>query len=354
MSATTIERPASDKATRTASTASAFETVASLKLVVPAVRAIARYETALAMSPVRAGFGRALELVDASGAMQLDGHPVDVMAELIATERGRALSLARHLEARRQVRRELLAGEPDVAMVLRLASIETGAEMGFRTREVGAHDRDSLAAGQRLPRGADRLGAALADWLRFVTRGSGDMEPLLMIGIAHRRWLAFRPFTRANIALAQSLTALLLEAEAVMGEHGVLPLARRFSERTGRYRDALQAGATDEDRWLAFWLESVRASAADAREKLRHFEAHHANACARLSSVLGRELDETGRALVAAPVLRAVDLQRVTGLSRGTVARALDELVRAGHVRDLSGARERRCADDVLLRLLVD
>ena len=330
----------------------AAESVATLRLAVPAARALATLGEALARSPVGPSAIDAFALLDASAALAFDGRSIDARTVLGDPEGRDAAAARRHVEARREALRRERGRDPDVASVIALAGALAGAPVALREREPSAHERASLADGQRLPRGRERVELGLRAWLDFLVRSAGEAEPLIVVGEAYRRLLALRPFARGNVGLAQATTALLLELEGATSGW-TLPLGHRLLARAPRHAALLARGEREPDAWLGFWLESVRACAGDAQAALLAWERHR-EAVEEVARTTLR--DPPGRAALdalARPGFTTADLTDGAGLSRHAAKLVLGALERAALVQPAGAGRARHhVARDVLDALI--
>ena len=327
------------------------ESVATLRLAVPAARALAALGEALVRSSVSASAIESFALLDAAAGAAFDGRAADARAVLGDPDGREAAAARRGVEARRAAVLRGAGRDPDVGSVVALASALAGAPAALRDREPSVHERVSLASGQRLPRGRERVERGLRAWLDFLVRSAGEAEPLIVVGEAYRRLLALRPFARGNLGLAQALTGVLLELEGPTAGW-TLPLGHRLLGRRERHAERLAAGEAEPDAWLAFWLESVRACASDAHAALLVWERHRGAVASVASTAVRGPLDPAALEALSRPGLSATALVRA-GLTRHAAKHALDALEEASLVQDAGAGRARRhVARDVLDALI--
>ena len=328
------------------------ESVATLRLAVPAARELAVLGEALGRSAVGDSARDAFAMLDAAAALAFDGHDVDARAVLGDPE-GRDAGVARrHVEARGESLRRERGRDPDVGSMLALATALAGAPAELREREPSVHERASLVPGQRLPRGRDRIERALRAWLDLLVRSAGEAEPLVVVGEAYRRLLALRPFARGNLGLAQATTALLLELEGTTSGW-TLPLAHRLVARRERHARLLVRGEREPDAWLAFWLESVRACAAESRAALLAWERHRERVAGIVAEAVRAPLSDAALDALSRPGFTTAMLVDGTGLTRHGARLAVDALEASGRVQGVGAGRARHHVARDLLDALI-
>lgn len=329
------------------------ESVALLRLAIPAARELAALGEALVRSPAGESAVLAFALLDAAAAVAFDGHAVDPRA-VLGDPDGRDAALARrHLDARRRALARAGSGELDRTALEALASELGGAPAVLREREASAHERASLVPGQRLLRGRERVAGGLDGWLDFLARGAGEAEPLLVVGEAHRRLLALRPFGRGNPGLAHACTAVLLELEG-RTSGWTLPLAHRLLSRAPRQAEMLAGGEREHGIWLTFWLEQVRAVAAHAREALAAWESHRAAVASVVSGAVRGPLDDGVLEVLSRPGFTTANVVDGAGLTRHSARHALDALETASLVQPVGSGRSRHHVARALLDALLE
>ncbi len=316
------------------------ETVPLLRLAVAAARELAALDEALARSPAGPAAAAAFAVLDAAAALAFDGQPVDVRGAL-GDRDGREAALVRaRIEACGRARRQLGDSDLDQATLVAFAGELCGTPVNLRDREPSVHERASLAPGQRLLRGRDRVGQGLDAWMSFLVRGAGEAEPLLVVGEAYRRLLALRPFTRGNLGLAQAVTALLLELEGRTGRW-TLPLAHRLLARSLRHAELLAAGEGEPTPWLVFWLEQVRACAERSRGCLAVLERHRAEVQEVADGAVRGPLPAAALDVLAGPGFTTAALTGEGELTRHAARLVLDAMEEATLVRSVGAGRAR-------------
>jgi len=327
------------------------ETIPALRAAVSAAAALARLDEAVARSPVGASAAAAFELLDVAGCIALDQVPLDTATLLSAPPGARDPAVQRELELRELARAESIDGI-GVPLLLALGARENGGREGVRARAVGVRERATLMPGVKLPRGETRLLAGMAAWTSLLARRGRDVQSLVLIAAAHRRWLALRPFAAGNVRLAQLLDALLLRGEGLT-RCVDLPLARWFARRTDTYRVRLHAGASDEPSWICWWLDGVSYACEETLEQLVAWERLH-HALETHPAMARAEPAAAALPIITRPQFEQQEAMVASELSRTAANRWLESLVDDGVLRPLSGTRERRYANVGVLRLLLE
>ena len=343
-----------------------IETRGLLKAALPAHRALAACAQALRRTPLDIAALDAFTLLDAVGAVQLEGEPMDPRAVLETPPHQLEPVVARQREA---LARAALDERPvDAALALELASVVAGRAVSLRRHGLVAGARpgfpDAPTASARpppsspvvpLPHEPERLQGRLERWEGFVQRDSGDLDPLLMCGVALAEWLAIRPFTTANVRVGQLLVQLLLVEEDLLPS-ATLPLSLHLSRHADTCWSALsEAGArADPEPWLRFFLGAVESSANDTLGRLEGWEDELAALPARLGRLLPKVPSEDFVRLCARAGFGLADVIE-TGLSRRQTAAAwVARLVEGGVLRELRAGKEKRLVNDAVVALLID
>ena len=335
-----------------------IETVELLKAAVPAHRALAACARALARTPLDAVALDAFALLDAVGAAQLDGEPLDPREALeSAPQQIDAVVLRQNEALRRAVREARPVGS---ACALELASLVAGRTVAVRRHGLEAGEPGlGIAATARhavpLPLGAERLQSRLDHWQGFVQSDSGDLDALLMSGTALAEWLAIRPFTSGNVRVGQLLVQLLLLEEDLL-PIPALPLSlymSRHSESCWRALHATRAAAHPEP-WLRFFLGAVEHVSLDTLARLEAWEDVFAVLPITLGELLPKRPSEALIGVCARPSFGMADIID-TGLSRRQTAAAwLARLIEGGVLREARAGKEKRFVNEAVVALLAD
>lgn len=184
--------------------------------------------------------------------------------------------------------------------------------------------------------------AALERWL------NGEPEPapvLLKAALAHVQFESIHPFLDGNGRVGRLLIPLLFCADGVLREP-LLYLSLYFKQHRSEYYDLLQRVRTDGDweSWITFFARGVAESATGAvttaQRLVALFQAHRA----RIQGI-GRTAGSALRvhdSLQRRPLGTIPAIAGMTGLTRPTVAAALEGLAHLGIAREITGRKSHR------------
>lgn len=180
---------------------------------------------------------------------------------------------------------------------------------------------------------------------RFLHAEHQGIPLLVKAALAHVQFETIHPFLDGNGRLGRLLiTFLLCEAQAL--KEPVLYLSLYFKTHRKRYYELLQRvrETGDWESWVSFFLEGVVETAIQATETARQllalFEKDR-----RAISKLGRPAASTLRVhelLQKRPLLSVPATSRELGLSKPTVAKAMEHLEKLGIVREITAKQRRR------------
>ena len=180
---------------------------------------------------------------------------------------------------------------------------------------------------------------------RFLHADEDGLPTLIRAGLAHAQFETIHPFLDGNGRVGRLLITLLLHHAGMLREP-LLYLSLYFKQHRSAYYDLLnQVRHTgDWEKWLAFFLEGVRFTATGAVETARRLTELFASDRVALEQQ-GRRASTLLRAheaLKEQPILSLPHICRRTNLSFPTVARAMEQLVKLGIAREITGKRRRR------------
>ena len=177
--------------------------------------------------------------------------------------------------------------------------------------------------------------AALIAWMRESLE-TGDIHPLLVIGIFVVRFLAIHPFQDGNGRLSRALTTLLLlragyayvpysSLESVIEENKeayYLALRRTQTSLRSSLADTEGKSVVEWEPWLRFFLLSLHTQKARLEAKIDR-EGLIEGTLPELSIQILEMVRERGR-------IKSSEIVSVTGAARSTVRNRLNELVERG------------------------
>jgi Fic family protein len=196
-----------------------------------------------------------------------------------------------------------------------------------------------------VPPPPERLMECLGEFERFLHNDQHKLPVLIQAGLAHVQFESIHPFLDGNGRVGRLLITLFLCAKGALSEPLLYPSLYLKTHR-GQYYDLLQRVRTEgawED-WLAFFLEGVASTAQEAAEiaertlKLLAKDRSKIETLRRASESALRvhELMQTN------PYIRINNATKALKLTVPTVTKALNNLVRLGIVKEVSGKQRDR------------
>ncbi len=324
--------------------------------VAPAV-AIAQYQQALQWSNFAAKYAAWVSVLEAAGTQQLSGTPV-IAAELLQAGNSKDNTpISRLLELLSAPDANFSTQNVDATVALHIANAISPREVSLRRRAANQGELAGLPPEYLPPTGAERLQFLLDDWQQFVGRGAADMNPLLLVGLAHCQFICIRPFTFSNTATALLLNQILLTEEGVLDKGSVLPLAWQFSHRATDYWQ-MQINAVRNqswEPWLLFFLQKVTDCADRSTNQLHQLERLRANLLIKIEEYLpGISNADKLATICTQPSCGIGDVVSEGVAKRQTAASYLGRIAEAGVLRECRIGKEKRFVNDSLLALLLD
>ena len=183
----------------------------------------------------------------------------------------------------------------------------------------------------------------LDDWEAFLHERL-TMPPLVRCALMHYQFESIHPFRDGNGRLGRLLITLYLCAEGHLAQP-LLYLSAFFEANKGAYYDRLQAIRTSGDwsGWLGFFLNAVVGQSRDAVDRSGRILALREEYRERLLQAKGaaspqRLLD----ALFLSPAVNIRGAQDMLQINYLTALRAVEALVEAGILREVTGGRRNR------------
>ena len=180
---------------------------------------------------------------------------------------------------------------------------------------------------------------------RFLHADDDGLPALIRAGLAHAQFETIHPFLDGNGRVGRLLITLLLHHSGMLREP-FLYLSLYFKQHRSDYYDLLnQARHTgDWEKWLAFFLEGVRFTATGAVETARRLSQLFASDRAALEQQGRRAgtLLRAHEALKEQPILSSPYICRRTNLSFPAVASAMEQFIKHGIAREITGKRRNR------------
>lgn len=179
----------------------------------------------------------------------------------------------------------------------------------------------------------------------FFHADDDGLPALIRAGLAHAQFETIHPFLDGNGRVGRLLITLLLHHAGMLREP-FLYLSLYFKQHRSAYYDLLnQARHTgDWEKWLAFFLEGVRSTATGAVETAQRLSELFASDRATLEQQGRRAgtLLRAHEALKEQPILSSPYICRRTNLSFPAVASAMEQFIKHGIAREITGKRRNR------------
>ena len=209
----------------------------------------------------------------------------------------------------------------------------------------------TLETAPYVPPPVEDMLAALSALENFIHAPS-DLPPLLRLGLIHYQFEAIHPFLDGNGRIGRLLIVLLLSAWQLLPQP-LLYLSAYFESNRRTYYELLLAvsqRAAWED-WLLYFLEGVKQQSQDAVNRIGRLQTLRAEYQAQIQgrrapARLLRAVD----LLFAQPVITTRLVETALGINFAGAQRLIDQLIRAGLLREVTGGRRNRIyrADKIL------
>lgn len=197
-----------------------------------------------------------------------------------------------------------------------------------------------------VPPPTEYLGEILSDLERFLNDIPERTPLLIKAALAHAQFETIHPFLDGNGRVGRLLVVLLLCADGAL-RRPLLYVSLFFKRHRDEYYSLLQRVRTDGDweAWIRFFLEAIEQTAeqavASARKAMALFAGDEREIRRIAASASGSAL-QVFRILQVSPIVNAPLLVKRTQLSMPTVNTALQLLISAGIVRELTGRPRNR------------
>src|SRR5262249_13565863 len=194
-----------------------------------------------------------------------------------------------------------------------------------------------------VPPPVEYMKEALGNWERYIHEPAEAPE-VIRLALLHYQFEAIHPFVDGNGRVGRLLISLLLCHWGLLSQP-LLYLSAFFEEhRDDYYRGLLHVSQRGEwEAWIEFFLSGIRAQARDALAtaralldlQARYHTLFHGK---RLTKITTNVLDH----LFVNPVVTAPTIHQRWGVSLNTVLNAIDNLERAGILREVPRQRRNR------------
>lgn len=243
---------------------------------------------------------------------------------------------------------------------LRTAMVVCGALRGFEIdiRKTPGTYIGNTSTGKVVytpPSGEDVIRTKLSNWESFVNAES-DLDPLIIMALAHYQFEAIHPFTDGNGRTGRVLNILFLVQRNLL-TLPVLYLSRFISKHKSEYYAALMGVTRDSDweSWVRFMLEAVADTADWTKNKvlaIRELEAETITKMKNtpeLNKIYSRELVDI---IFSLPYLRIQNLVSEGIVKRQSASKYLKLLVDCQILGEAKTSKEKLFINNKLLEIL--
>jgi len=190
-----------------------------------------------------------------------------------------------------------------------------------------------------------RVAGCMGDLESFLHDAGQPYPTLVKAALAHVQFETVHPFSDGNGRLGRLLISFILHQEGLLSRP-LLYLSLYFKGHRPEYYALLDRVRREGDweAWLAFFLTGVEETAVGAVQTARRLVKLFAEDEARIHTV-GRGAGSalrTFHALCGRPLLAVREIERRTGLSYPTAAKAVAALERLGVVAEITGRKRNR------------
>lgn len=191
------------------------------------------------------------------------------------------------------------------------------------------------------PVGADLVAAKLSNWERFIHE-SPELDPLIIMAVAHYQFEAIHPFEDGNGRTGRVLNVLVLIAAGVLSQP-ILYLSRYIIENKSTYYRLLQRVTVEHDwqSWILFMLEGIRHTAVLTMRKIAAVKELEREFQDRLRDLYGNVNADFLAILFEQPYSRIANVMARCAVSRPTATSWLNTLVDAELLLKVPVGRER-------------
>ena len=213
----------------------------------------------------------------------------------------------------------------------------------------------ALKDARYIPPTPEDMVEAMSDLEKYIHENDA-YDPLVQAALIHYQFETIHPFLDGNGRIGRLLILLYLLDRGLLGKPVIYVsyfLKKNQIEYYDRMSEVRRSG--NYEQWVHFFLEAVRAAAADAVTTIRQLAALHERSLAALPPSR-RAVDQTRRLFDYLEQHPIIDIQRTAmalNVSYNTVANAIKKLVALGVLQPTAnGARNRVYAYQEYLNIL--
>ncbi len=204
------------------------------------------------------------------------------------------------------------------------------------------------------PEGENLIRNLLSNWEQFVNN-TDDLDPLIIMAIAHYQFEAIHPFTDGNGRTGRIINLLILVEQGLL-DLPILYLSRYIIQNKSEYYRLLQniTLKNDWNAWVMYMLLAVESTAKWTSDKIRSIRALMdtiiTSLRTQLPKIYSRELVEL---IFAQPYCRIANLVEAGLGNRHTSSRILKQLVEQGVLQETVIGREKLFINHQMMRVLM-
>lgn len=337
-----------------------FETRAVLKAAIKARAALASMDEATKRMPNPMVLVNTLSLLEAQASSEIE-NIVTTTDELFRFAQHATDAASAETKETLRYRAALFSGME--AIRERPISINTAIQICsiIHRREMGVRKLPGTYIGNPRtrraiytpPSGESVILDKLANWAEFV-HTTADIDPLVVMAIAHYQFEAIHPFSDGNGRTGRILNVLQLVSAELLREP-ILYLSRFIIQNKDEYYRLLLAVTTDAawEEWILFVLRGIEETASRTLLKIDRIQELQREMRAEIkqhtSAGSNSDLIEV---LFENPYSRISNVIERCGVSRPTATGWLNALVAAGSLVDLKAGRERLFVNHRFMQIL--
>ncbi len=238
-----------------------------------------------------------------------------------------------------------------------ICSVIKGKEM--RIRQVPGTTLMNDRTGETIytpPAGEHLIREKLSNWERFIHDAETELDPLIVMAVAHYQFEAIHPFADGNGRTGRVINLLLLVSLGLL-KAPILYHSRGIIRRKEEYYRNLTAVTSRQDweTWILYILEIIEESARWTYRKIEEIRQLRSTTKTRLkedhANIYSAELLDV---LFHQPYCRIADLVSAGIAKRQAASTYLRQLVDAGLLAEEKIGREKLFIHQAFLKLLLD
>lgn len=204
----------------------------------------------------------------------------------------------------------------------------------------------SLESAVFIPPIYEEVNPLMGDLEKFLHHEDTGLTNLLKIAIAHYQFETIHPFLDGNGRIGRLMITLYLVEKAII-QKPVLYLSDFFEKNKSYYYDNLTRVRTHSDllRWVKFFLMGVIETCGNSSQTLKDILELKKDCEEKRIYQLGKKVN-TAKLLLdylyQQPIASAENVAKATGLSLVSSYKLLEDFMRLGILREITGAKRNR------------